>query len=84
LLEPDGKEASLNRSSKVHNLSVGPRCSDAKREGSSCKALLQGGSVLMVPCLQIEDVQGTVSWMDDASEIIDYLKSRLMAQTSPV
>ena len=57
---------------------------DAKREDSSREELLQGGGALKVPCLRIEDEQGTVSWIYESSEIIDYLDGRFMATTSPV
>ncbi len=56
---------------------------DVKREDCSREELLQGGGVLKVPCLRIEDDEGQVSWMYDSSEIIDYLKGRFIANTSP-
>ena len=71
----------VRREMKRQSLNIETR--DAKREDSSREELLQGGDVLKVPCLRIEDDEGQVSWMYDSSEIIDYLKGRFMATTSP-
>lgn len=71
----------VRREMKRQSLNIETR--DAKREDSSREELLQGGGVLKVPCLRIEDDQGKVSWMYESSEIINYLDGRFMANTSP-
>lgn len=67
----------VRREMKRQSLNIETR--DAKREDSSREELLQGGGVLKVPCLRIEDEQGQVSWMYESSEIINYLDGRFMA-----
>jgi len=36
--------------------------------------LAAGGGKTQVPCLRIEDADGSVRWMYESSDIIDYLK----------
>jgi glutaredoxin len=67
----------VRREMKRQSLNIETR--DAKREDTSREELLQGGGVLKVPCLRIEDEQGQVSWMYESSEIINYLDGRFMA-----
>ena len=38
--------------------------------------LVKGGGRAMVPCLRIENGNGTVQWMYESSDIIEYLRER--------
>jgi len=49
---------------------------DAKRNPQYAKELVEGGGSLKVPCLRIEENDGTVTWMYESSDIIDYLEQR--------
>jgi len=49
---------------------------DAKRNPQFAKELVEGGGSLKVPCLRIEENDGTVTWMYESSDIIDYLEQR--------
>ena len=51
---------------------------DAKRCETSRKELLDGGGKLKVPCLKIEESDGSVKWMYESSDIINYLNSRFL------
>lgn len=64
----------VRRAMKRHSLPIQTR--DAKRCENSREELLQGGGKLKVPCLQIKDSDGNVSWMYESSEIIRYLEGR--------
>jgi glutaredoxin len=59
---------------KRHSLKVETR--DAKRSESARSELLTGGGLLKVPCLKIEDANGSDTWMYESSDIIDYLEGR--------
>lgn len=47
---------------------------DAKSEGPYRDELLQQGGAVKVPCLRIEQSDGTVEWMYESSDIIAYLE----------
>lgn len=59
---------------KRNSLNVETR--DAKRIPQFTKELVEGGGNLKVPCLRIEDDNGSVTWMYESSDIIDYLEQR--------
>lgn len=40
----------------------------------NAQALMQGGGKTQVPCLRIEQADGSVEWMYESSDIISYLK----------
>jgi len=42
-------------------------------EGTHAQALMQGGGKTQVPCLRIEQADGSVEWMYESSDIINYL-----------
>jgi len=64
----------VRRAMKRQSLPI--QTKDAKRCEKSREELLQGGGKLKVPCLQIKDSDGNVSWMYESSEIIRYLEER--------
>ncbi len=55
---------------------------DAKRNAQYAKELVEGGGHLKVPCLRIEQEDGTSQWMYESSDIIDYLVERFPKQSA--
>lgn len=55
---------------------------DAKRCETSKQELVEGGGLLKVPCLKIQDSQGNTQWMYESKEIINYLETRFSPQTA--
>lgn len=53
---------------------------DAMREPARGE-LQAGGGKLQVPCLRIENGDGSVRWLYESSDIIQYLRERLPAAT---
>jgi len=49
---------------------------DAKRNPEYAEELVTGGGHLKVPCLKIEQEDGSANWMYESSEIISYLEQR--------
>lgn len=43
-------------------------------ERSHAEALMQGGGKTQVPCLRIEQADGSIQWMYESNDIISYLK----------
>lgn len=59
----------------LHRLNVPIELRDAKPEGEHRNALLEGGGRVKVPCLRIDDEDGT-QWMYESDVIIEYLEGR--------
>ena len=59
----------------MHRLNVPVTLHDAKNDPQAREQLLAGGGKIKVPCLRIEDADGT-RWMYESSEIIAYLDQR--------
>ncbi|CAB3846326.1 MULTISPECIES: glutaredoxin family protein [Achromobacter] len=59
----------------MHRLNVPVTLHDAKNDPQAREQLLAGGGKIKVPCLRIEDADGT-RWMYESSEIIKYLDQR--------
>lgn len=59
----------------LHRLNVPIELRDAKPEGEHRNALLEGGGRVKVPCLRIDDEDGT-QWMYESNAIIEYLEAR--------
>jgi glutaredoxin len=49
---------------------------DAKRNDQYAKELVAGGGQLKVPCLKIQETDGTDTWLYESSDIISYLDQR--------
>jgi len=49
---------------------------DAKRNAQYAEELVAGGGHLKVPCLKIEEQDGSSTWMYESSDIISYLELR--------
>lgn len=59
----------------MHRLNVPVALHDAKRDLQAREQLLAGGGKVKVPCLRIEEADGT-RWMYESNDIIAYLEKR--------
>ncbi|MBR8654939.1 glutathione S-transferase N-terminal domain-containing protein [Achromobacter sp. Marseille-Q0513] len=59
----------------MRRLNVPITLHDAKRDPEARARLLAGGGKVKVPCLRIDDAQGT-RWMYESNDIIAYLEQR--------
>jgi len=59
----------------MHRLNVPVALRDAKNDPQAREQLLAGGGKVKVPCLRIDDADGT-RWMYESNEIIAYLDKR--------
>ena len=59
----------------LHRLNIPIELRDAKQEGEHRSALLEGGGRVKVPCLRIDEEDGT-QWMYESDVIIEYLETR--------
>ena len=59
----------------MHRLNVPVALHDAKRDPQAREQLLAGGGKVKVPCLRIEEADGT-RWMYESNDIIAYLEKR--------
>ena len=49
---------------------------DTRRDANQQDVLINGGGQLKVPCLRIENDNGTTTWMYESNDIVDYLQDR--------
>jgi len=63
----------------VKRLSLNISECDAQFDGDCRTALLQGGGAVKVPCLKIEEADGSVRWLYESDDIISYLQQRYAA-----
>lgn len=49
---------------------------DIRRDPEARRELLQGGGKGQVPCLRIEDDDGSVQWLYESGDIVRWLESR--------
>lgn len=70
----------VRRAMKRNSLAI--RTCDVNRSDTSREELLSGGGRLKVPCLKIEEEDGSVRWMYESSDIIDYLSSRFCNESA--
>ena len=68
-------------SMKRQSLNVETR--DAKRNAQFADELVAGGGALKVPCLRIEEDNGSVTWMYESSDILSYLDQRFDLVAEP-
>lgn len=59
----------------IHKLNAPITLRDAKGDAKAREQLLAGGGKVKVPCLRIDDAQGT-RWMYESNDIIAYLEQR--------
>jgi glutaredoxin len=60
----------------IRLLGLGIEERDIKREPARKAELVAGGGKRQVPCLRIEEPDGTVRWMYESRAITDYLRGR--------
>ena len=68
-------------SMKRQSLNIETR--DAKRNAQFADELVAGGGALKVPCLRIEEDNGSVTWMYESSDILAYLDQRFDLVAEP-
>jgi len=70
----------VRRSMKRLNLPIETR--DAKRQQNWLDELAREGGTVKVPCLRISEEDGSVKWLYESSDIINYLEQRFSAPAS--
>lgn len=60
----------------VKRLSLNIEMRDAQHDPQARAQLLEGGGRIKVPCLRLVDEAGTVHWLYESNDIIDYLQTR--------
>ncbi|WP_456445928.1 glutaredoxin family protein [Thiolapillus sp.] len=60
----------------IRRLGLNIELRDAKNDPSFRHELVQEGGKQQVPCLRIENEDGSITWMYESSDIIDYLQER--------
>jgi len=60
----------------MKRLSLNIETRDAQKDPVSREQLLQGGGKIKVPCLKITDDDGTVRWLYESDDIVEYLQDR--------
>lgn len=61
---------------EISRLSLNIALRDAKNDPLARDELMQGGGKIMTPCLKIVSPDGSVQWMYESGDIIDYLHQR--------
>jgi glutaredoxin len=64
---------------EMSRLSLNIDLRDAQHEGPNRQELVAGGGEAKVPCLRITGDDGSVQWMYESNDIIDYLHRRFAA-----
>jgi glutaredoxin len=64
---------------EMSRLSLNIELRDAQHEGPNRQELVAGGGEAKVPCLRITGDDGSVQWMYESNDIIDYLHRRFAA-----
>ncbi|MDO5667953.1 MAG: glutaredoxin [Alcaligenaceae bacterium] len=59
----------------MHKLNLPIQTRDVNKDAAAEQELISGGGKRTVPCLRIEHEDGTVQWMYESSDIINYLES---------
>ena len=58
----------------MHKLNLPIQLRDVNKDPAAEQELISGGGKRTVPCLRIESDDGTVQWMYESNDIIDYLE----------
>lgn len=58
----------------MHKLNLPIQLRDVNKDPAAEQELISGGGKRTVPCLRIENDDGTVQWMYESNDIIDYLE----------
>jgi glutaredoxin len=67
---------------EMSRLSLNIELRDAQHEGKDREELIAGGGEAKVPCLRISKEDGSVQWMYESNDIIEYLHGRFAAPVS--
>lgn len=59
----------------MHKLNLPIRTVDINKDAEAEQALIAGGGRRTVPCLRIEKDDGSVQWMYESNDIIQYLQT---------
>lgn len=70
----------VRRSMKRLSLKIELR--DAKNNAQYRAELAEQGGRIKAPCLRIEEVDGTITWMYESDDIIQYLEKRFSVQAA--
>ena len=62
----------------MRRLGLGIELRDAKRDAIHRESLLRDGGTLQVPCLQITESDGSVTWLYESAAINAYLEQRFL------
>lgn len=63
----------------IKRLALSIETIDTRQDTSQRDALLNGGGQIKVPCLRIDNDNGTTTWMYESSDIVNYLQKRFDA-----
>lgn len=58
----------------MHKLNLPIQTRDVNKDATAEQELISGGGKRTVPCLRIEHDDGTVQWMYESNDIINYLE----------
>ncbi|WP_432785711.1 hypothetical protein AAEX37_02501 [Oligella sp. MSHR50489EDL] len=61
---------------EMHKLNLPIQTRDVNKDPLAEQELINGGGKRTVPCLRIEHEDGTVQWMYESKDIIQYLQSQ--------
>lgn len=61
---------------EMHKLNLATQTHDVNKDPQAEQALISGGGKRTVPCLRIEHEDGTVQWMYESQDIINYLQDQ--------
>ena len=61
---------------EMARLSLPIELRNAQHQPEHRAALLQGGGKIQAPCLRIEETNGSVRWLYESSDIMQYLQQR--------
>jgi len=65
----------------IKRLALSIETFDTLQDSQQRDALINGGGQMKVPCLKIENDNGTTTWMYESSDIVDYLHKRFASNT---
>ena len=60
----------------IKRLALSIETHDTLQDIRQREALISGGGQMKVPCLKIENDNGTTTWMYESSDIVNYLQER--------
>lgn len=61
---------------EMKRLSLNIEKRDAQKNEQNKKDFLEGGGQIKVPCLKVEEEDGSIRWMYESDKIIEYLQNQ--------